>query len=873
MANQTPMMKQYRQIKREHAGALLLFRMGDFYEMFYEDAETAARVLNLALTSRSKGADAVPMAGFPYHALDGYLKKLVEAKVRVAICEQVQDPREAKGLVKREVTRIVTPGTLTDEALLDARAGNYLMALCPDGEQLGAAWVDLSTGEFQAADLASEAAVNEIVRLEPAECLVPEEAWDEKAAWIAELRIEERASVTQRPGWVFDPGEGRESLQRHFGTASLEGFGCESLGPALGAGGALLDYLQETQKTSLQHIRRMSACRVRDRLVMDEVTQRSLEIVRTLRDGRRENTLLWTLDQTQTGMGARLLREWITAPLVDADRINARYDALDELLGDAPGRQDLAKLLGQAYDVQRLAARVGTGRANPRDLVCLARTLEQLPAIKALLAERKSALLAEQHAALDLCEDLHEALTHALVDDPPITVREGGMIRDGVSDELDELRTISKGGQQWIANFQAEESTRTGIPTLKIGFNKVFGYYIEVTHLHREKVPEHYHRKQTLKNAERYTTPELKEYEHKVLGADERARQLEYELFTTLREHLGRHTQRLQAVADVLATCDTLVSLATAAAQRNYCRPTLTEDRTLLVREGRHPVLERLMSEGEFTPNDLEILPEGDRLLIITGPNMAGKSTYIRQVALLAVMAQAGSFVPAEQATIGLVDRVFTRVGASDELARGQSTFMVEMVETANILNNASDRSLIIFDEVGRGTSTFDGLSLAWAITEYIYHHSASRVLFATHYHELTELARVLPGIRNYNVAVREWHDELIFLHKIVEGAADKSYGLHVARLAGIPPEVIERAKVILARLENESLDSQDLPKLARETARKLREAPQQLQMSLFAHAPDPALDEIRRLDLDHLTPAQALAKLQALQSDLRDRQ
>ncbi len=860
----TPMMKQYLDAKRQCPGAIVLFRMGDFFELFFEDAELVARVLGLALTSREKGPDAVPMAGFPHHSVDGHLRKLVQAGYRVAICDQVQDPREAKGLVERDITRIVTPGTLIEDVLLEPRQNNYLAAVVLAADRCGLSWVDVSTGEFQLCDFAAGHLADELGRLEPAECLVSDDA----AATESSGAFADRngMAVTRRPGWSFHRDQARESLLRQLGVATLEGFGVSEESLAVGAAGAIVDYLRETQRTALDHIARITPYERSDCLAIDEVTRRSLELTRTLREGRREATLVGVLDQTATPMGARLLGQWVANPRTHAGELNERLDAVEELLASNLLRQDLASVLGSCYDLERLNARVATRRASPRDLGFLARTLAVVPRVKAKLAARKSWLLGQLESDLDLCPELRQQLETALVDEPPLALREGGIIRAGYHAELDELRSINRGGKEWIAQFQAAEIDRTGIPSLKVGFNRVFGYYIEITHAHATKIPVNYTRKQTLKNAERYITPELKEYEDKVLRAEERSIDLENELFVALREQAAAHAARLQRTARAMAAIDVLVSLAAVAARRNYCRPTLVEEPVLDIRDGRHPVIEALGAAGQFVPNDVEMGSDAGRVLVVTGPNMAGKSTYIRQAALSVIMAQIGSFVPARKATIGLADRVFARVGASDELARGQSTFMVEMVETAAILNRATERSLVILDEIGRGTSTYDGVSLAWAVAEHLHDTNKSRVLFATHYHELAELARGLEHVRNRNVAVREWEDQIIFLHKIIDGSADKSYGIHVARLAGVPQSVIERAKIILAELESQHLDAENQPRLM---AGERRRRSSVIQRGLFWGAHDHIIDAIRKLDLETISPDEALAWLREIRAAL----
>jgi DNA mismatch repair protein MutS len=859
------MMQQYEDAKKLAGDALLLFRMGDFYELFFEDAKIAARVLGLTLTSREKGDNPIPMAGFPHHQLDGYLGKIIAGGYRAAVCEQVEDPKQAKGLVRREVTRVVTPGTLTDDALLDPRQSNYLAAVVGassrDSEQVGVAWAELSTGRFQAAVFARNQLVDQLARIAPSECLVSE---DDEVVPDGTLRS---AMLTRRPAWAFSHRDASQALARHFQAASLEGFGFDPSDTlAIRAAGAVLEYLCETQKSSLDHIDRLVPYRPGGALEIDEATRRSLEITRTIREGRREGSLLAVVDRTVTAMGSRLLAEWIASPLTQVDRIAQRLDAVEELIGDGNLRRDLRNQLRDVYDLERLLARVTTGRCSPRDLSFIGRTLAHLPVVKAKLAARKSQLLGTLEVELDLCPDIRSKLEAALVDDCPLTARDGGVIRGGFSQELDELRELAAGGKQWIAQYQSQIAEETGIPNLKVGYNKVFGYYIELTNAHRDKAPDDFIRKQTLKNAERYITPQLKEYEEKVLSADERAKALEYELFLELRDLVHESSRRLRGTADVLAQLDVLVAFAELARERTYCRPQLVEEPLLEIRDGRHPVLDIVEPQGTFVPNDTTAGVGDGMILLITGPNMAGKSTYIRQVALITLLAQAGSFVPASEARIGVADRIFARVGASDELARGQSTFMVEMTETARILNTATNQSLVILDEIGRGTSTYDGVSLAWAIVEHIHDHIGCRTLFATHYHELTDLRSTLGGVKNLNVSVKEWDENVVFLHKIVEGAADKSYGIHVARLAGVPREVNERAKQILSQLEEEHLDGEGRPKIAQRGGKRRRG---DLQLTLFAPYEHPLLDTIRETDLNLLTPMEALSAIQAWQQQL----
>jgi DNA mismatch repair protein MutS len=793
----TSLMQQYREVKGRHPHALVLFRVGDFFELFGEDAEAAARDLGLALSSRDK---AVPMAGFPHHALEAHARKLVQAGHSVAVCDQVEDPAAAQGLVRREVVRVLTPGTLTEEDLLDPRRANYLAAVWPDGDRVGLAWVELSTGAFQAADVAWPRLADEIGRLAPAECLHAEAA----PARLTDLlrAAAPGMAVTARPDWTFDPASGRAALFHHFKVITADGFGFADGQPCLTAAGAVLLYLKDTFKASLAHLRRPRPHRPENFLLLDDVTRRSLELTRTLRDGSREGSLLSFLDRTVTPMGARLLQESLLAPLTDRPAIEARLDAVAEFVEAHALRRGLRDDLEQAPDLHRLSTRASTGRATPRELAAISRALHLLPAVRARLADCRAGLLRELERHLETCPELCKELGDALAPDPPADARQGGVIRDGHDDRLDELRAAARSGKEWIARFQAGEAARTGIPGLKVGYNQVFGYYIEVGHAHAGKVPRQYQRKQTLKGAERYVTPELKEHEERVLAAEEQIRQREAELFAALRDRVAAQAGRLQRAAEVLARLDVLAALAELAASQGYCRPELCDEPVLEIEQGRHPVLDQTLPRGTFVPNDTLLGPDHGRLWLITGPNLSGKSTFIRQVALLTVMAQMGSFVPARRARIGIADRVFTRVGASDDLGRGQSTFMVEMVEAANILNNATPRSLVILDEIGRGTSTYDGVSLAWAITEYLHGRIGCRALFATHYHELARLADRLDGLRNYNVRVTEGPDGIVFLHQIAPGSADKSYGIHVARLAGVPREVLDRAERVLSELE-----------------------------------------------------------------------
>ncbi|MDP1798212.1 MAG: DNA mismatch repair protein MutS [Planctomycetaceae bacterium] len=856
----TPMMARYLEVKAQNPGALLLFRMGDFYELFYEDAQTAAKVLGLTLTSRDKGSpNPTAMAGFPYHALNGYLQKLVRAGFRAAICEQVEDPKQAKGLVKREVTQVVTPGTLTDDALLDPRESNFLACVAPGKEVCGLAWLELSTGRFWVMDVALANVADELARIRPAECLLPEDARQHPV----QLAMSTLAPsvLCERPSWCFSRENCRQRVLDQLGVRTLEGFDLDGDSIGVTAAGALLEYVRQTQKSELSHITRIEPYRRGQTLLIDEATRRSLELTHTLRAGQREGSLLAVLDETVSPMGARLLAEWLSNPLTDATAINRRLDAVQELVLDGGLRQALRDLLKDAYDVPRLTARIATGRASPRDLVFLARTLAILPRLKAKLTGRRASRLSDLEGRIELCTEVRSEIEAAIVDEPPLLITDGGVIRDGYHAALDEYRDLAKGGKAWIAKYQAEEIQRTGIPNLKVGFNRVFGYYLECTAAQADKVPADYIRKQTLKNQERFITPALKEYEDKVLRAEGQSTSLEQELFLALRTKVAQYSPRLRENAEILAEIDVLAGLAELAVQQGYCRPEIVAEAALDILEGRHPVLDRLMPRGHFVPNDIQLGDQVGRVQIITGPNMAGKSTYIRQAALLTILTQMGSFVPATSARVGLADRVFARVGASDELGKGQSTFMVEMTETARILNAATQRSLVILDEIGRGTSTYDGISLAWAVTEFLHDAIGCRTLFATHYHELTQLTGSLKHAANWNVAVREQNDAVVFLHKIVPGAADKSYGIHVAQLAGVPADVLDRAKIILKTLETDHVDETGKTRIPTRTIRK-----RERQLALFSPVENhPVLDELRQMDMETMSPDVALRELQRM--------
>jgi len=875
----TPAMKQFHQFKQKHPDCILFFRMGDFYETFYEDAKTCSKVCGLALTSRSKGDNPIPLAGVPYHAVEGYLKKMLQAGYKVAVCEQVEDPKIAKGVVKRDVVRIVTPGTLTDDILLDAKEDNFLCAVNL-GNKTNAAisWVDISTGHFFAQKLPEGKLLDELLRLSPAECLLPDrrgELFEAETRKLAkDITQLTSAIITERPGWYFDPYQARQRLLKHFGTTTLEGFGISDNDDGLiPPAGAIIEYLNETQKTTLGHIQNLKQINRQKFLQIDPTSLHSLEILRTIRTEGKAGSLLDCLDETITAMGGRMLRAWLCMPLCELGAIELRQDAVAELKEADNQLAEIRKLLSVIADTERIAARISTYRATPRDLLSLANTLRQIPHLRQILlaAMRRSGqqfsadLLVQLAGRCDSMDELADLLESAIRPGCPSHLRGGGVIKAGFSEELDRLRSISKDGQSWLRNYQKEQSERTGIGNLKIGYNKVFGYYIEVSHSSADKVPDDYVRKQTIKNAERYITDQLKEYETQALSAEEKALELEQQLFEDLRRQASQYVSRLQALADTIAQCDCLSAFAYLAKRRNYIRPKMTNGTELIINEGKHPVLAESLG-SEFVPNDIELGNHTGDILLVTGPNMSGKSTYIRQVALLVLMAQTGSFIPAKDAELGLVDRIFTRVGASDELVRGQSTFMVEMTETANILNNATDKSLVILDEVGRGTSTYDGLALAWAITEHIANKLKCRTLFATHYHELTELAELFTNVKNCNVAVREWADEVVFLHKILPGGTDKSYGIHVAKLAGVPKSILERSKEILEELESAFAKEATGSHLSRHKTKEPDKA------SLFVQKHKSVLEKLSSTDINNLTPLEAINLLNQIKNKIDEK-
>ncbi|MFN8005647.1 MAG: DNA mismatch repair protein MutS [Terriglobia bacterium] len=871
MEPSTPMMAQYHRVKKEFPHALVFFRLGDFYELFFEDAVIASRELEITLTSRNKEKGmAVPMCGVPYHAADSYMAKLVRKGYKIAVCDQVERPKPSQKLVRREVSRVLTPGTVADGNLLEPQENNYLSAVCADQRGVGLASMDLSTGHFLITEFRGETAFDqfqtELERLKPREVIHPSLAQQPRLQAI----IQTVASKTTIESWIFSADYAERTLTEHFGVISLEGFGCQGRDLAITAAGAILHYVKETQKTRLAHIDQMNYYDLSGALVLDSSTVRNLELVESLFDGTRHATLISCLDRTSTGMGARLLRNWILRPQIDLAEIQLRLDALAELKGKLIEREGLKTLLRKVYDVERLLSKVTLATANARDLVALRQSLEQVPLLKKNLKGFAANRLQELDDQADPLDDVTDSIRKALRDNPPLLLTEGGLIQDGYHPELDELRQISRSGKQFIVELEARERSRSGIGNLKVKFNNVFGYYIEVSKSNLGLVPSDYVRKQTLVGAERFTTSELKEYEQKVLGAEDRMAEIEYELFNELRTRIAKEAVRIRRCALALSQLDCLVSLAEVAHSHSYIRPEFSSDGELLVKEGRHPVIEQLTDQlplGKFVPNDLYLNDSTDQILIITGPNMGGKSTYLRQTALFSIMAQIGSFVPAQFARLPMVDRIFTRIGATDNLARGRSTFMVEMMETAVILNAATPRSLVILDEVGRGTATFDGLAIAWAVIEFLNQHKHSKVLFATHYHELTELAELLPGVKNYHVAVKEVGQEIIFLRMVEPGPADKSYGIEVARLAGLPPGVLERARNILKKHEEGEHEISD--QLAGSFKRK--RTSQENQLNLFVLSDHEVLDELRRLNPDQLTPLQALQKLNEFKAKVEE--
>jgi DNA mismatch repair protein MutS len=868
MSQSTPMMRQYLEIKADYPDTILFFRLGDFYEMFLDDAVKASRILDITLTSRNKNSDGaeVPLCGIPYHSANPYIAKLIEAGEKVAICEQVEDPKSAKGIVKREVVKVITPGLVVDSSNLSPKDNNYLLSLfSDDGCQWGLSYLDLSTGEFRVTELDGlDAAIAEVACVNPREIVLP-------AFFRENGRMKELVPVTAGlvttfiDDWVYDLDYCKRLISSHFGGASPSALGCDALTAGLLAISAVLHYLQETQKGRAGHVSTLIPYTTREYLVLDESTRKNLELTATLAEGKRRGSLLGLMDRTATAMGGRKLKQWINYPLLTIQNITERQDAVEELFHDPSRRAEYASLLSGVYDLERLNGRISLASAGAKELVALKDSLLRIPGIRGLLASSSSFLLGKLNEGINPLPELVALIGRGIVENPPFVLRDGGIIADGYNAELDELRAISREGKGFIARLEAREKGRTGINSLKIRYNKVFGYYIEITRTNLTAIPADYIRKQTLTNAERYITPELKEYEEKVLGAEERIKELEFSLFQEIREIVAGHGEIVARTADCLATLDVLVSLAQLAHERNYCRPLVDDGDSLVISEGRHPVIEALHQGERFVPNDTLLDNRDNQLIIITGPNMAGKSTFMRQVALITLMAQMGSYVPAAEAHIGLVDRIFTRVGASDNLARGHSTFMVEMMESANILRHATPRSLVILDEIGRGTSTFDGVSIAWAVAEFLHDNEkhAAKTLFATHYHELTELAVTRKRIKNFNIAVKEWNEQIIFLRRIVPGGASHSYGIQVARLAGLPLEVIERAREILQNLEKGEFAEEGIPRIAR--GKKVGSPVPSSQLSLFSSGEDFLRKRLAGVDLSAITPIEALVFLDEL--------
>ena len=882
MSNElTPMMKQYMQTKEEYKDCILFYRLGDFYEMFFDDALTASKELEITLTGKNCGLEErAPMCGIPYHAVDSYLNRLVSKGYKVAICEQVEDPKTAKGIVKREVIRVVTPGTNLDTQGLDETKNNYIMCIVYMADRYGLSIADVTTGEYLVTELDSQTKLlDELYKFMPSE-IVCNEAFYMSGMDLDDLKNRLHMAIYSLEAWYFDDALCRETLQEHFKVASLEGIGLSDCECGMIASGALLKYLEETQKNSLSHMSRLTRYATGNYMVLDSATRRNLELVETLREKQKRGSLLWVLDKTKTAMGARTLRKYVEQPLIDKESIVKRLDAVAELKDNAICREEIREYLNPVYDLERLVGKITYQSANPRDLIAFQSSLSMLPSVKYILKDMESDLLREIYEELDPLEELCDLVGRAIQEEPPLAMKEGGIIKDGYNDEVDRLRKAKSEGKNWLADLETREREKTGIKNLRIRYNKVFGYYLEVTNSFKELVPDYYTRKQTLANAERYIIPELKELEDTILGAEDKLCALEYELYCEVRNTIAAELTRIQRTAKAVAKLDVIASLALVAERNNYVRPKINEKGVIDICDGRHPVVEKMIPNDMFIANDTYLDDKKQRISIITGPNMAGKSTYMRQAALIVLMAQLGSFVPASSANIGLVDRIFTRVGASDDLASGQSTFMVEMNEVANILRNATNKSLLILDEIGRGTSTFDGLSIAWAVVEYISNSKllGAKTLFATHYHELTELEGKISNVNNYCIAVKEKGDDIVFLRKIVKGGADKSYGIQVAKLAGVPDPVINRAKEIVEELVTADITGKvkDIAVQGSETKKKPQKKLDEVdltQFSLFDTVKDDdVLNELKELDISHMTPMDAMNKLYQLQNKLRNR-
>ncbi|RLC51307.1 MAG: DNA mismatch repair protein MutS [Candidatus Cloacimonadota bacterium] len=862
-------MAQYFKIKEANPDTILLFRVGDFFETFEEDAKTASKVLGITLTKRANGAAShVALAGFPHHAIDTYLPKLVRAGYRVAICEQMENPKFAKGIVKREVVEVVTPGVALSDKLLDHKKNNYLLTVSIKDEIAGISFADISTGEFYTFEVPENEFKQQLESISPAEILIKKKDKDYLIPIISKSSPSLR--ITKIDDWIFNYEYGKELLLMQFNTVNLKGFGIEKLFSGIIAAGVVLNYLQETQKVNLTHLNRISVYNPSEFMLLDSSTKRNLEITSTIQEGGTEGTLISILDKTSTAMGGRLLKKWISAPLRNIELIKNRLDGVEELLKEKQIRKKLINELNEVGDLERLISRICTGKANPREVAALKTSLKKIPALKEYVSNFKSDILKKIKDDLNPLETLVDKIQSAIIDSPPAAILEGGIIRSGFSPELDELRDISINGKDWIAKLQKTERERISISSLKVGYNKVFGYYIDISNAHKEKVPESYIRKQTLVNSERYITPELKEYEDKILNAEEKIFELESQLFNEIRLMAASYASQIQGNARLIAVTDCLISFAECAESYKYTKPVLVEGTKLEIKKGRHPVVEQILPPGEkFNPNDCSLDNETNQIALITGPNMAGKSVYIRQAGLIVLMAQIGSFVPAESSEIGIVDRIFTRVGASDNITSGESTFLVEMQEAANILNNASSKSLILLDEIGRGTSTFDGISIAWAITEYLHENPevSAKTLFATHYHELNEMSELFPRINNYKVEVREYEDKVIFLHKVSSGRADHSYGIQVAQMAGLPQYVTNRAKEVLQNLESKELTPHE------ERIEKLKQLKEKSenQIDLFEIKDDKLRGEIGDLEIEKLTPLEALNKLSELKKKVKN--
>ena len=882
MAELTPMMKQYMETKSQYPDCILFYRLGDFYEMFFDDALTASRELEITLTGKNCGQEErAPMCGVPYHAVESYLNKLVSKGYKVAICEQLEDPKTAKGIVKRDVVRIVTPGTNLDTQALDETRNNYIMCIVYIADRYGVSVSDITTGDYFVTEIPDSAKLmDEIYRFSPSE-IICNEAFYMSGMDLDGMRDRLGITIYSLDSWYFDDAVCRQKLLEHFKVTSFAGLGLADYDCGIISAGALLQYLLETQKNSLSNLTHITPYAAGRYMMLDSSTRRNLELCETLREKQKRGSLLWVLDKTKTAMGARTLRKYVEQPLIDKKEIEKRLDAVAELKDQAISREEIREYLSPVYDLERLITRIAYGTANPRDLTAFRSSLEMLPHIRYILEEMESELLKNIHDDMDALEDLCTLVKDAIREDPPIAMKEGNIIRDGYNEEVDKLRRAKSDGKDWLAKLENDEREKTGIKNLRIKYNKVFGYYLEVTNSYKDMVPDYYTRKQTLANAERYITPELKELEDMILGAEDKLYALEYELYSQVRDTIASEIERIQKTAKAVAALDAFASLAVVAERNNYTRPKINEKGVIDIKEGRHPVVERMIPNDMFIANDTYLDDKKHRISIITGPNMAGKSTYMRQTALIALMAQIGSFVPAKSADIALSDRIFTRVGASDDLASGQSTFMVEMTEVANILRNATSKSLLILDEIGRGTSTFDGLSIAWAVVEYISDSRllGAKTLFATHYHELTELEGKISNVNNYCIAVKEKGDDIVFLGKIVKGGADKSYGIQVAKLAGVPDLVIDRAKEIVEELAEGDITARVSEIAVREKSAKKKpkvkkyDEVDMAQMSLFDTVKDDdVLEELKNLDVGNMTPIDALNTIYRLQNKLKNR-